>query len=112
MNVPVEARIDQILLNMERRRWMPDDLGERYVFVNMADFELKVVEGTRTIHDTRVVVGTPYHRTPVFSGMMTYVVLNQYWNITPTIAKNERSEERRVGKEWGRTCRFRWSTST
>lgn len=89
MNVPVEARIDQILLNMERRRWMPDDLGERYVFVNMADFELKVVDGTSTIHDTRVVVGTPYHRTPVFSGMMTYVVLNPYWNITPSIARNE-----------------------
>src|SRR3546814_17384390 len=103
MNVPVEARIDQILLNMERRRWMPDDLGARYVFVNMADFELKVVDGTRTIHDTRVVVGTPYHRTPVFSGMMTYVVLNPYLNITPTIARNDilpRSDERRVGKEW------------
>lgn len=89
MNVPVEARIEQILLNMERRRWMPDDMGERYVFVNMADFELKVVDGPKTIHDTRVVVGTPYHRTPVFSGTMTYVVLNPYWNITPTIAKNE-----------------------
>ncbi len=89
MNVPVEARIEQILLNMERRRWMPDDMGERYVFVNMADFELKVVNGPKTIHDTRVVVGTPYHRTPVFSGTMTYVVLNPYWNITPTIAKNE-----------------------
>jgi len=89
MNVPVEQRIDQILLNMERRRWMPDDLGDRYVFVNMADFELKVVDGPRTIHDTRVVVGTPYHRTPVFSGMMTYIVLNPYWNITPSIARNE-----------------------
>ncbi|GIK99890.1 MAG: murein L,D-transpeptidase [Alphaproteobacteria bacterium] len=89
MNVPVEARIEQMLLNMERRRWMPDDLGERYVFVNMADFELKVVDGPRTIHDSRVVVGTPYHRTPVFSGMMTYVVLNPYWNITPSIARNE-----------------------
>src|SRR3546814_10308094 len=55
----------------------------------MADFELKVVDGTSTIHDTRVVVGTPYHRTPVFSGMMTYVVLNPYWNITPSIARNE-----------------------
>lgn len=89
MNVPVEARIKQMLLNMERRRWMPDDLGERYVFVNMADFELKVVDGPRTVHDTRVVVGTPYHRTPVFSAMMTYVVLNPYWNITPSIARNE-----------------------
>jgi murein L,D-transpeptidase YcbB/YkuD len=89
MNVPVEARIEQILLNMERRRWMPDDLGTRYVFVNMADFELKVVDGPKTIHDTRVVVGTPFHRTPVFSGTMTYVVLNPYWNITPSIARNE-----------------------
>src|SRR3546814_5325541 len=89
MNVPVEARIEQILLNMERRRWMPDDLGARYVFVNMADFELKVVDGPKTIHDTRVVVGTPFHRTPVFSGTMTYVVLNPYWNITPSIARNE-----------------------
>lgn len=89
LNVPVETRIEQMLLNMERRRWMPDDLGERYVFVNMADFELKVVDGQRTIHDTRVVVGTPYHRTPVFSDLMTYVVLNPYWNITPTIARNE-----------------------
>jgi murein L,D-transpeptidase YcbB/YkuD len=89
MNVPVEARIDQILINMERRRWMPDDFGTRYVFVNMADFELKVVDGPKTILDTRVVVGTPFHRTPVFSGTMTYVVLNPYWNITPTIARNE-----------------------
>lgn len=89
LNVPVETRIQQMLLNMERRRWMPDDLGERYVFVNMADFELKVVDGQRTIHDTRVVVGTPYHRTPVFSDLMTYIVLNPYWNITPTIARNE-----------------------
>lgn len=89
LNVPVDTRIEQILLNMERRRWMPDNLGERYVFVNMADFELKVVDGPKTIHDTRVVVGTPYHRTPVFSGVMTYVVLNPYWNITPTIARNE-----------------------
>jgi murein L,D-transpeptidase YcbB/YkuD len=89
MNVPVEQRIDQMLINMERRRWMPDDLGQRYVFVNMADFELKVVDGPKTIYDTRVVVGTPYHRTPVFSATMTYAVLNPYWNITPTIAKNE-----------------------
>lgn len=89
MNVPVETRIDQMLLNMERRRWMPDDFGERYVFINMADFELKVVDGPKTIFDTRVIVGTPYHRTPVFSDLMTYVVLNPHWNITPTIARNE-----------------------
>lgn len=88
-NTPVEKRIDQMLLNMERRRWMATDPGDTYVFVNMADFELKVVDGQKTIHDTRVVVGKPYHRTPVFSGEMTYIVLNPYWNIPPSIARNE-----------------------
>ena len=89
LNVPVQRRIEQMLLNLERRRWMPVDLGERYVFVNLADFTLKVVEGGRTIHDTRVVIGKPFHRTPVFSGMMTYLALNPYWNVPPSIAGDE-----------------------
>ncbi|MEX2008955.1 MAG: L,D-transpeptidase family protein [Dongiaceae bacterium] len=89
LDVPVEDRIDQMLLNMERRRWMPRDLGTRYVFVNMADFELKVVDGPKTVHDDRVVVGTPFQQTPVFSETMTYIVVNPYWNIPPSIAGKE-----------------------
>jgi murein L,D-transpeptidase YcbB/YkuD len=89
LNVPAEERIRQILLNLERRRWMPDDPGDRYVFVNLADFELKVVDGPRTVFDTRVVVGAPYHRTPVFSGEMTYIEINPYWNVPPSIARKE-----------------------
>ncbi|MCP4329087.1 MAG: L,D-transpeptidase family protein [Alphaproteobacteria bacterium] len=88
-NVPVEERIETMVMNLERRRWLPDDLGQQYIFVNMAGFELKLVDGDKTIFDTRVVVGTPFHRTPVFSGNMTYVVLNPYWHITPSIARNE-----------------------
>jgi murein L,D-transpeptidase YcbB/YkuD len=89
LNVPVEARIAQMLLNLERRRWMAEDRPGSYIFVNLADFELKVVDGERTILDTRVVVGTPYHRTPVFSGEMTYLELNPYWNVPPSIARKE-----------------------
>jgi murein L,D-transpeptidase YcbB/YkuD len=89
LNLPVEARIDQMILNLERRRWMPDDLGQRYVFVNLADFELKVVHEPKTIWDTRVVVGKPYHKTPVFSHKMTYLELNPYWNVPPSIARDE-----------------------
>ena len=89
LNVPVEVRIEQMLLNMERRRWMPDDLGQTYVFVNMADYVLKVVDGAKTILDTRVVIGKPYHRTPVFSDRMRYIVINPYWTVPPSIARNE-----------------------
>ena len=89
LNVSAPERVRQILLNLERRRWMADDPGQRYVFVNLADFELKVVEEPHTVFDTRVVVGAPYHRTPVFSGEMTYLEINPYWNVPPSIARNE-----------------------
>ena len=89
LNVPVEDRIRKILLNMERRRWMPDDPGRRHVFVNLADFALQVVDGEKTVIDMRVVVGTPYHRTPVFSDRMTYLEVNPYWNVPPSIAGSQ-----------------------
>ncbi len=88
-NVPVEARIEQMIVNLERRRWMPDDLGRRYVFVNLADFTLKVVDEPKTVLDMRVVIGKTYHMTPVFSGNMTYLEINPYWHVPPSIARNE-----------------------
>ena len=89
LNVPVAGRIRQIELNLERRRWMDDDLGSDYTFVNVADQELKVVRNGQTVHTARVVVGKPYSRTPVFSETMKYIVLNPYWNVPPSIANKE-----------------------
>lgn len=89
LNVPVEKRIEQMILNLERRRWMPDDLGQRYIFVNLADFLLKLVDEPKTLLDMPVVVGKPFHRTPIFSHLMTYVEINPYWNVPPSIARNE-----------------------
>ena len=89
LNVSIEQRIQQIRLNLERRRWMPESLGNRYIFVNTADFVLKVVEGQKTVMDMRVVVGTSYRRTPVFSAQMTYLDFNPFWNIPPGIAREE-----------------------
>lgn len=89
MAVPVASRIRQIELNLERRRWMDDDLGPYYIMVNVADQELKVVKDGKTIHTAKVVVGKPYTRTPVFSEKMKYVVLNPYWNVPPNIANGE-----------------------
>ena len=89
MNVPIEQRLIQMELNMERRRWMPNNLGETYVFVNLADQVLKVVKKDKTWLATKVVVGKPYHATPVFTGEMTYVEINPYWNVPYSIATKE-----------------------
>jgi murein L,D-transpeptidase YcbB/YkuD len=86
LNVPVEARIRQIELNMERWRWLPQTLGERYILVNIANFALDVVERGRSVLAMRVVVGKPARRTPFFSAEMTYLVLNPHWSVPPTIA--------------------------
>ena len=89
LNVPVERRVNQILANMERRRWMPDDPGDMYVFVNLADFQLKVVKDDKTLYTARVIVGAPFTRTPVFTGSMSYIEINPYWTVPPSIAGKE-----------------------
>jgi murein L,D-transpeptidase YcbB/YkuD len=90
MNVPVEDRIRQMELNMERWRWIPRDLGSRYILVNIADYSLAVVENQTTVLDMRVVVGKAYRRTPVFSEKMKFLVLNPFWNIPIKIAVEDK----------------------
>ncbi|MGE4129587.1 MAG: murein L,D-transpeptidase [Hyphomicrobiaceae bacterium] len=89
LNIPVDDRIRQIVMNMERWRWMPEDLGKHYIIVNIAGYELRRVQATKLVERMRVVVGQPYHQTPVFSETMTYVELNPYWNVPYSIAVNE-----------------------
>ena len=89
INVTAAERVRQMELNMERRRWMTDDLGDYYVFVNLADQFLKVVSNDKTIHTTLLVVGKTYHRTPVFSDEMTYIEINPHWNVPYSIATKE-----------------------
>jgi murein L,D-transpeptidase YcbB/YkuD len=82
------ARMRQILVNMERWRWLPHDLGAFYVNVNIPEFTLRVVEDGKPIHTARVVVGKPDKQTPVLSDEMEEIVFNPYWNV-PTSIKNE-----------------------
>ncbi len=86
LNVPIERRIRQIELNLERWRWLPHDLGHRHIVVNTADFSLEVVEGDERVLKMRVVVGRPARRTPVFSSKIAYMEFNPYWNVPRTIA--------------------------
>lgn len=89
LNVPADERVRQIAVNLERWRWLPQDLGDRYVLVNIADFRLFVVAGTDTLLAMKVIAGRDYRQTPVFSAEMTYLVLSPYWTVPPTIAAKD-----------------------
>ena len=89
MNVPVADRIKSIVVAMERARWMPEDLGRQFVIVNIAAFELRRFDGGAVKERMAVVVGKPYHRTPVFSDRIRYVEFNPYWNVPYGIAIKE-----------------------
>jgi murein L,D-transpeptidase YcbB/YkuD len=81
-------RMRQILVNMERWRWLPHDLGPFYVTVNIPEFTLRVVKDNEAIHTARVVVGKRHTQTPVITDEMETIVFNPYWNV-PNSIKNE-----------------------
>ena len=89
MNVPVEARVRQIEWNMERWRWLPRDLGERYILVNIPEMRLDVRDHGQVPLSMRVVVGKPDTQTPIFNDEMTHVIFSPYWNVPADIAKKE-----------------------
>jgi murein L,D-transpeptidase YcbB/YkuD len=79
----------EIIANMERWRWMPRDLGASRIEVNIPDFEARVIESGTVVGRHRVVVGKAKTPTPVFSEEMRYLVVNPYWNVPPSIVRNE-----------------------
>ena len=89
MNVPIDRRIRQIELNLERWRWLPRDLGERHILVNIPEYRLEVWDRGQVPVSMRVVVGKQDTQTPIFNDEMTYVVFSPYWNVPPDIAQGE-----------------------
>lgn len=89
LNTSVQERITQIKLNMIRWRSLPDQLGPRYLLVNIPGFKLDVVEDHHVVHSMRAIVGKKNRRTPVMSAMMTYLEINPYWNIPQKIARKD-----------------------
>jgi murein L,D-transpeptidase YcbB/YkuD len=86
MNIPARSRVHQIRLNLERWRWLPRELKNPHVRVNIADYSLAVVEDESPVISMKVVVGRDYRRTPVFSDRIRYLVLNPYWTVPHSIA--------------------------
>ena len=91
LNVPLEYRLAQIAANMERYRWMPRSLGDRYILVNVPQFKLTAFDSGVKSLEMKVIVGKDYEdkATPVFSDSMQFVIFRPYWNVTPAIAAKE-----------------------
>ncbi len=91
------ARVRLILLNMERWRWLPNDLGSFYVTVNIPEFMLRVMEDGKPAFTTRVVVGKIDKQTPIFTKEMQEIVFNPYWNVPNSIKTEELMPSIRAG---------------
>ncbi len=89
LNVPVERRIAQIRVNMERLRWVYHDVPEAFLGVDLAGFGLHLWKEHRPAWSSAVQVGKPYHQTPVFRDLITYVEINPTWTVPASITRRE-----------------------
>jgi murein L,D-transpeptidase YcbB/YkuD len=89
MNVPIEERIRQVQMNLERWRWLPRDMGERFVLVNVPEYRLEIWDNGEVPLSMRVVVGKTDTPTPIFNDEMTHLVFSPYWNVPSSIAEGE-----------------------
>lgn len=89
LNGPAVDPVAEIVANMEMYRWLPRDLGNYYVQVNIPEYLVRIFDEGEEVYETRVVVGQPANETPVFSDRMEYFVVNPYWNVPPSIVANE-----------------------
>ncbi|WP_083320809.1 L,D-transpeptidase family protein [Hymenobacter glacialis] len=89
LNVPIGTRIDQLILNMERWRWLPKKFEPDYLLVNIPEYTLHVVEDNKEVMKMPVIVGKVLNETPIFSDKLEYVVLAPYWNVPFSIIEKE-----------------------
>ena len=89
LNVPLEERIKQILINLERDRWMASENDSNYIMVNIPEYKLYVYDSGKLQFDMNVIVGKENTGTVIFTGNLKYVVFSPYWNIPESIVKKE-----------------------
>jgi L,D-transpeptidase YcbB len=89
MNVPVTKRVEQLLMNMDRMRWLANNPSGNLIVVNIPEFVLHVYEGKQKAFDIDVVVGKEGHNTMMFNGDLNQVVFSPYWNVPPSIVAKE-----------------------
>lgn len=96
-----ESDVQRILINMERWRWMPEDLGTFYLQDNVPEFMLYVIKDGKTVHSDKIVVGQLSYATPIFSANMQTIVFNPEWTVPPTIVRENLLPSLRGGGWFG-----------
>jgi L,D-transpeptidase YcbB len=89
LNKTIEDRHQQIMVNLERWRWFPRNMGSHYILLNIANFHLTVMKNNKQIREHKVIVGMPSRKTPLFSETIEYLIFNPSWIIPPTIKKKD-----------------------
>lgn len=89
LNIPIESRIRQMLINLERWKWIPEDISEKYIVVNIPDYKLHIFEHGMRIKSMKVIVGKQVNQTVIFSGKISDVVFSPYWIIPQSIILKE-----------------------
>ncbi len=88
LNVPVEARIQQLIVNLERSRWLLREVPATFVLVDMADYRGYLYKNDDIIWRARVQIGTTYNQTPSFRSAIEYLVFNPTWTVPPGILRD------------------------
>ncbi|MES9859513.1 MAG: L,D-transpeptidase family protein [Candidatus Thiodiazotropha sp. LLP2] len=100
LNVSVETRIAQIRVNLERWRWLPNELASRYLLVNTAGFEIELIDKGRTLFHVRTVNGRKERQTPSFDSLVTHLVFNPQWTVPRSIAVKDMLPKLQVDEEY------------
>lgn len=87
MNIPITSRLSQIAINLERHRWMPRELGQRHIMINLADYRLQAFENGHEKLAMNVVIGKKDRQTPSFFAEMSHMVFNPFWNVPGKLAQ-------------------------
>ncbi|WP_341324127.1 L,D-transpeptidase family protein [Myroides odoratimimus] len=97
---------EKLVVNLERWRWFPRDLGDNYILINIADYSLVAVKSGDTVKQHKVIVGTTGRKTPILSSVLKTIVINPTWTVPPTILKNDLTPKASANLSYFSNARF------
>ncbi len=89
LNLSIQTKIIQVIVNLERLRWLNFDFGNEYILINQANYEAKYVNDNNTVWQSKVVIGLPDYQTAEFFDQMTHIIVNPTWHVPKSIAVDE-----------------------